>query len=112
MLPGGHIIPDQDQAEGGPVGFIKDSKASTLAGDARRARTEGKTVFVAQLRGPLSHTAALTRVIPDAAEMIQAIEAEGWYLDKMNGIDHKNNTTLFVLFRPTTYQTQPQAGHP
>lgn len=82
------------------MGAIKDIKAQSLSADARRARVEGRTVFVAQIRGPVRHSPSLTRVIPDAAEVIEAIEAQGWFLDKMNGIDHKNNTTLFVLFRP------------
>lgn len=88
------------------MGFIKETKVNSLAQDARRARTEGRTVFVAQIRGPVRHSPAFTRVIPDAAEVIEAIEAEGWYLDKMNGIDHNGNTTLFVLFRPARYQQQ------
>jgi hypothetical protein len=37
--------------------------------------------------------------VQDAAEMIESVEANGWQLDKMTGIEWHDNITLICLFR-------------
>lgn len=81
------------------MGFMKTAKADSLAEDAARSKTEGHRVFVAQIRGPMSHSPKLSRQIPDAAEMIEAIEEQGWQLDKMDSLVYSDNTTIVCLFR-------------
>lgn len=81
------------------MGFVKDTKASSMAASAARAIEEGHYVFVAQIRGPVSHSPKLSRAIPDAAEMIEAIERQGWALSKFDSLVYDNNTTLVCLFR-------------
>ncbi len=81
------------------MGFIKQAKSNTISEDAARARDEGRSVFVTQIRGPMSHSPALSRPIPQAAESIEAVEEQGWRLDKMDSLVYNNNTTLVCLFR-------------
>jgi hypothetical protein len=81
------------------MGFIKEAKADTFAKSAQRAAEEGHKVFVAQFRGAMAHSPALSRPVQDAAEMIESVEAQGWTLDKMTGLEWHNNITLICLFR-------------
>jgi hypothetical protein len=82
------------------MGFIKQAKADSFANSARRAAEEGHQVFVVQFRGAMMHNPALSRPVQDAAEMIESVEANGWQLDKMTGIEWHDNITLICLFRP------------
>ena len=46
-----------------------------------------------------SHSPALSRPVQDTAEMIESVEAHGWQMDKMTGIEWHDNITLICLFR-------------
>jgi hypothetical protein len=81
------------------MGFIKQAKADNFASSAKRAAEEGHQVFVVQFRGAMMHSPALSRPVQDAAEMIESVEANGWQLDKMTGIEWHDNITLICLFR-------------
>lgn len=81
------------------MGFIKEAKANNMAGDAKRAAEEGRTVFVAQFRGAVSHSPSLSRPIGGVAEMIEAVEAEGWRVDQFTAFPYKDNMTVAVMFR-------------
>ncbi len=81
------------------MGFIKQAKADSLAGDAERAWNEGRTIFIAQFRGGVGHTAALSRPISGVAEMLEAVEAVGWKMDQFTSVPWDNNMTIVCLFR-------------
>jgi len=86
------------------MGFIKQVKGDSMANDARRAVAEGHSVFVAQFRGAVSHSPSLSRPIQGIAEMIEAVEGEGWRVDQFTSVPYKDNMTVTCLFRrvPTT----------
>ena len=81
------------------MGFIKDSKANSMASDAKRAYNEGHTVFVAQFRGAVSHSPSLSRPIAGIAEMIESVEKQGWRLEHFTSVPYKDNMTVVGLFR-------------
>jgi hypothetical protein len=81
------------------MGWIKKAKADSLASDAKRALDEGHTVFVAQLRGSVSHSPTLSRPIPGVAEMIESVESLGWRLNQFTSVPYKDNMTTVCLFR-------------
>jgi len=81
------------------MGFIRDAKTEKVGRDAGRAREEGRTVFVA--RANVSGIDAGTSgAVRDVAEMLEAIEAEGWTLADMSWTrDAKNKPEGYFLFR-------------
>lgn len=81
------------------MGFIRQAKADKMGEDAKRALEEGRTVFIAQFRGDISHSPALTRPIAGVAESIESVEAEGWHLDQFTSVPYKDNMTVVCLFR-------------
>jgi hypothetical protein len=62
------------------MGFIKQSKVSGVGAQARRAHEEGRRFFVAQLHPGSWSTGLASGSAGDLAEMIEAIEDEGWTL--------------------------------
>lgn len=81
------------------MGLIKDAKADVLGKDAARAREQGRTVFVARINMPVTGSGFSTSV-SGAAEMIEAIEAEGWaYQDMSWTQDTKGRPEGYFLFR-------------
>ncbi len=83
------------------MGFIKDSKSTTMGDHAKRAADEGRSVFVAQFRGAASHSPSLSRPVADVAEMIEAVEAQGWKMDQFTAVPWDKNMTITALFRRT-----------
>ena len=83
------------------MGIFKDAKSDSMAAHARRAADEGRQVFVAQFRGAASHSPKLSRPVADVAEMIEAVEAEGWRVDQFTAVPFDNNMTITILFRRT-----------
>ena len=81
------------------MGFIKDSKSNSMASDAKRSYDEGHTVFIAQFRGALGHSPSLSRPIAGVAEMIEAVEKQGWQLEQFTSVPYKDNMTVVGLFR-------------
>ncbi|MGW4730552.1 hypothetical protein ACWEQC_15520 [Streptomyces shenzhenensis] len=85
------------------MGFINNAKASMATDAAIRARENGQTVLVYKFIE--AHTASKsTAPMQGMAEQIQAIEAEGWYLDHMAATEGKALTgervAIVCLFRP------------
>lgn len=82
------------------MGLFKDAKANTLATEAERARAEGRTVFTPKLNTPMSQH-NLSGSISGWAEMIEAVEAQGWQLWHWSvAIDEKGRPEAYPLFRP------------
>ncbi|WP_435070785.1 hypothetical protein [Amycolatopsis thermoflava] len=80
------------------MAFTK-SKAKTLASYAIEAKEQGRTVLVVQMRAPLHMTGNFSRPIPDMAEMIEAVESEGWAMDKATFSDEGRTVTGYFIFR-------------
>lgn len=81
------------------MGILRDQKADSLARHAIRAKEEGRSVFVVQVRGDFGHTAQLSRPIAGVAESIEEIESAGWRLDHFTSVPYKENMTVVCMFR-------------
>lgn len=89
------------------MGWLKDAKANVMRGEAERAISEGRRVFVCRINqgvmqsnwsGPLS----------GVAEQIEAIEELGWVLDQANfDHDHRDHASAFLIFRLPKAAAQP-----
>ncbi len=87
------------------MGFFKNVKSSVVGAEARRAREEGRTVYVAMLNVPLtqSSSAMPSGSVSGWAEMIETVEAEGWRLDMWTVVqDKKDRPQAYPLFRLIT----------
>lgn len=81
------------------MGLINNLKADTLGKDAARAREQGRTVFVARINMPVTGS-GFSQSLSGAAEMIEAIEAQGWaYHDMSWTQDSKDRPEGYFLFR-------------
>jgi len=81
------------------MGKIKDSTADMLRQEAARAVAEGRTVFTAFLNTPMTQT-KLSSSIAGWAEMIEAVEGEGWELTQWTAAtDSVNRSLAYPLFR-------------
>jgi hypothetical protein len=80
------------------MGMIRDVKVTSIAKDAARARDEGRYVFAARLHTP-SRLGDMTGSVGDWAEMIEAIEAEGWALANWAVADGSKGAGAYPLFR-------------
>jgi hypothetical protein len=78
------------------MGLFKDVKASTIGAEARRAIEVGRRVFTPMLVIPGSKP-SMSGAIDDWAVMIDAIEAEGWTLDRFTVSGDK--PVAYCLFR-------------
>jgi hypothetical protein len=79
-----------------PMGLMKDVKTSTAGKDAARAVAQGRQVFVFQFDFAYSHT---TQSVSGAAEVIEAIEAQGWRMDQMAVHPGVKNGAMIMTFR-------------
>jgi hypothetical protein len=75
------------------MGIFTDVKATTAGKHAVRARDEGRTVLVFRVNMPRNTTEGTP--ISGIAEQIEAVEAEGWRLDRLGDLDGKG----VALFR-------------
>ena len=81
------------------MGWIKNAKASMLTMEAARAVQEGRTVFAPMLNTPMTHH-TMSGAVAGWAEMIEAIEAEGWVLTNWSvAADDKGRPQAYPLFR-------------
>jgi hypothetical protein len=81
------------------MGLFKDVKTGTLATEAKRAVEEGRTVFAPRLNSPMT-SSGFSGSISGWAEMIEAIEAEGWVLAHWAvSDDEKHRPGAYPLFR-------------
>jgi hypothetical protein len=81
------------------MGLIRDSKASTAAQHAVRAAQEGRTVLL--YRQNLGATSSgFSGPVGDVAEVIEAIESQGWELAQMAYDERQSrNGGVLLLFR-------------
>lgn len=83
------------------MAWIKDAKAGSIAGEAAKARDNGRLTFAAMLNTPSSQV-GLSGGIDDWAAMIDAVEGEGWRLEHWAAaIDAKGRPQVYPLFRRT-----------
>ncbi|MFK0057981.1 hypothetical protein ACIQTN_01920 [Streptomyces werraensis] len=81
------------------MGFLKDAKASTLGAEAKKAAEKGRKVFTPFLNMPMTQT-GMSGNVDDWAQMIEAVEAEGWTLAEWTvGLDAKGKPQAYPLFR-------------
>ena len=81
------------------MGWIRDTKAKMAADHAIRAWQQNHSVFVWNHNIPMS-MATLSGPVPDAAEVIESIEAVGWGLHMMQYAEmHAKNGSIILLFR-------------
>ena len=80
--------------------MLRGVKTTGAAGDASRAREEGRTVFLYKFNIPGS-TGIFSGPVPDAAEVIEAVENTGWSLAQMTFAEtsRKNHGAMLLLFR-------------
>lgn len=84
------------------MGWVKNAKSNMLREEAQRAREEGRTVFVPMLNTPMTFSSSATPsgAVSGWAEMIEAIEAEGWLLTQWSvAADTKGRPQAYPLFR-------------
>lgn len=82
------------------MGIIKTAKANLIVEAAAKARDAGRRVFVAQMRSPLTKTEAWSGGIDDWSQMVDAVEAQGWRLDRWAvTLDAKGRPAAYPLFR-------------
>lgn len=69
------------------MGIIKQAKANIAGQHAARARDEGRTVLVFRVDMPRNSIEGTP--ISGIAEQIEAVEREGWQLDRLGSLgDH------------------------
>ncbi len=87
------------------MGFIKQNKVSGVGAEAKRAHEEGRRFFVAQLHPGAWSTGLKSGSAGDLAEMIEAIEDEGWtlaYAPSFVPREDGKKMTAYCTFRPAT----------
>jgi hypothetical protein len=79
------------------MGMVRNVKVQTIAKEAARAYGEGHYIFAARLNAP-TRLGDMTGSVGDWAEMIEAIEAEGWALANWTVTD-AGKVGAYPLFR-------------
>jgi hypothetical protein len=105
------------------MGFVKETKAATASSHAARSAQEGHSVLLYRFDVP-STSSGFSGPVSGAAEVIEAIERQGWQLDHF-AFDHaqSKNGAVVLLFRrakppaaapapPMQYGAQPTYGQP
>lgn len=81
------------------MGFIKDAKSNMVAVEAARALAQGRTTFTPMLNTPATQH-ALSGSVAGWAEMIEAVEGQGWQLAHWAvAHDIKGRPQAYPLFR-------------
>ncbi|MGW1617743.1 hypothetical protein [Streptomyces sp. NPDC002172] len=70
------------------MGFINDAKANKATEEARKAYANGRTILAYKFIEANS-SSKTTAPMSGIGEQIEAVEAEGWYLDKMAASESK-----------------------
>lgn len=84
------------------MGMFKDVKESTMGADARRAYEAGMFVFAPRLKTGSGTQHTFSGPNASWAEMVEAVEAEGWRLDFWAVCtDEKGRPEAHPLFRRT-----------
>lgn len=81
------------------MGFLNDAKNDMLGSEAKEAFEKGRKLFTPFLNMPATQRNASSNI--DAwAQMIEAVEAEGWALTEWSvGLDAKGKPQAYPLFR-------------
>ena len=85
------------------MGMIRDVKVENITKEAARAYSEGRYIFTPRLNAP-SRLGDMTGSVGDWAEMIEAIEGQGWALVHWTVTD-AGKVGAYPLFR----RRQPRA---
>jgi hypothetical protein len=79
--------------------LIKDTKAISAADHAARAAREGRVVFLYRQNIGATNS-GYSGPVSGMAEVIEAIERQGWALDQMAFDEHQSrNGAILLLFR-------------
>lgn len=82
------------------MGIFSDTKSNVVAADAKKAREQGRSVFVCLFKAGLISGGTTSGSLGHVAEMIEAVEAEGWRLDQFGYSDGDSKSDRVVgLFR-------------
>jgi hypothetical protein len=94
------------------MGIIKESKANTAAQHASRAAREGLAVFLYRFNVPAT-SSGWSGPIPGAAEVIEAVERNGWQLgDFAFDRAQSQHGAVLLLFRRGPQQPSAPEPHP
>ncbi|MBL7494458.1 hypothetical protein I6A60_01855 [Frankia sp. AgB1.9] len=80
------------------MGMIRDVKVKKVADEARRALEEDRWVFIVRLNTP-QRLGDMTGTVGDWAEIIEAVEYEGWALAEWSVSEGPKGPAAFPLFR-------------
>ncbi|MFD8618282.1 hypothetical protein [Streptomyces sp. NPDC059513] len=81
------------------MGFLNSAKSDMLGKAAKEAHEKGRKVFTPFLNMPATQ-GNMSGPIDAWAEMIEAVEAEGWTLAEWSvGLDAKGKPQAYPLFR-------------
>ena len=82
------------------MGFVREVKANVAKDHATRALREGRSVLLYRQNVPAT-ASSLSGPVAGVAEVVEAIEAQGWRLVDMafDGSQNKNGAVM-LLFRP------------
>jgi hypothetical protein len=91
------------------MGFMKEAKADSMRQPAARAMEEGRRVLVVRIQTRFWSAGAFSGPMDDTAEMIEAIEDQGWLLDQMSYVMKKNDKPegIYLFRRPAQRAPQP-----
>ena len=94
------------------MGFMKEAKADTMRQHAGRAMQEGRQVLVVRIQTRFWSAGAFSGPMDDTAEMIEAIEGQGWHLDQMSYVMKKNDKPegIYLFRRPAVRQSPSRAS--
>lgn len=80
---------------------MKQAKADSMGAHAARARQEGRRVLVVRIQTRFWSAGNFSGPMDDTAEMIEAIERQGWTMDRMSYVIKKDDKPEGIyLFRP------------
>jgi hypothetical protein len=83
------------------MGIMRQAKADSMAAHAQRARQEGRQVLVVRIQTRFWSAGAFSGPMDDTAEMIEAIERNGWVMDRMSYVIKRDDKPEGIyLFRP------------
>jgi hypothetical protein len=85
------------------MGIMKASKVGSIRTDAERARSEGRTVFLARYWDEVM-TFQGTGSVSGAAEVIESVEAAGRRLEHLSyaWVTEKRRGLTLMMFRPSS----------
>lgn len=81
------------------MGWMKDSKATAMQGQAVRARDDGRVIFAPMMNSPWWKT-GFSGAITDWALMIEAVESVGYRLEHWSVCtDQRGQPQAYPVFR-------------